>query len=351
MFVHTSTEGELVIMTHRLLGVAWILVWFATAVTPVRGGVLTVGDLVPDFSLPIHGGQPNESVNLYDYEGSVVLLDFFAYWCPHCQVAASELHPEIAEYYVQAGGNPSGVPVQLIPISIDNRNPAAVSEFAQYFGLEFILDDTQGQVFSLHGEGYIPHLTIINGAAGANYQLWEILYTDSGYGSGQFQALRSIIDSVTVPELQPFDFNADGAVNVTDIDMLIGEIIVGTDRELFDVNGDGVVSQGDLLALVTDPEKLHTYLGDANLDGEFTSTDMVQVFAAGKYETGAAAGWAQGDWNADGIFDSSDMVTAFVDGGYEKGPRADATAVPEPGGWLLWVLGAVSLPTVSRKRK
>ena len=52
----------------------------------------------------------------------------------------------------------------------------------------------------------------------------------------------------------------------------------------------------------------------------FNSSDMAQVFAAGKYETGQEAGWADGDWNGDGIFDSSDMVTAFVDGGYEKSP-------------------------------
>ena len=30
----------------------------------------------------------------------------------------------------------------------------------------------------------------------------------------------------------------------------------------------------------------HTWYGDANLDGEFNSADFVQVFAAGKYETG-----------------------------------------------------------------
>jgi peroxiredoxin len=325
-------------MTHRLLAVSWILLWLATTVTSVQAGVLKVGDLAPDFSLPVHGAQPSENVNLYDYEGNVVLLDFFAHWCPHCQVAAAELHPEIAEYYEQAGGNPSGVPVQLIPISVDNRNPTAVSEFAQAYGLELVLEDSQGQAFSLHGDGFIPHLTVINGAAGANYEPWEILFTDSGYGRGQFRQLRSIIDSVVVSPSLEFDFDADGDVDATDIDLLIGQIIVGSDPEMFDVNGDRAVDQGDLLALVKDPDKLNTYLGDANLDLEFNSGDMVQVFTAGKYETREAAGWAHGDWNADGLFNSSDMVTAFANGGYEQGPRADVAAVPEPGGWLLLIL-------------
>ena len=75
---------------------------------------------------------------------------------------------------------------------------------------------------------------------------------------------------------------------------------------------------------------------------------MIQVFTAGKYETGQAAGWAEGDWNADGVFNSSDMVMAFIDGGYEQGPRTNAVAVPEPGGWVLLVLGIAFLAAPSR---
>ena len=78
---------------------------------------------------------------------------------------------------------------------------------------------------------------------------------------------------------------------------------------------------------------------------------MVQVFAAGKYETGESSGWAGGDWNCDGIFNSSDMVTAFVDGGYEQGPRADAVAVPEPGGWLPLPLAVGALLVVRRRAR
>ena len=83
----------------------------------------------------------------------------------------------------------------------------------------------------------------------------------------------------------------------------------------------------------------NTWIGDANLDGEFNSGDMVQVFVKGKYETGEDAGWEEGDWNGNLKFDSGDMVAAFVRGGYEKGLRTDAVAVPEPSGWWLIVMG------------
>ena len=97
------------------------------------------------------------------------------------------------------------------------------------------------------------------------------------------------------------------------------------------------VDGDDLTAWVKDLKR--TWFGDADLDLEFNSGDLVQVFAAGKYERSNEAGWAEGDWEADGMFTSSDMVAAFVDGGYEQGLRTDALAVPEPGGWFLLVVG------------
>ena len=94
---------------------------------------------------------------------------------------------------------------------------------------------------------------------------------------------------------------------------------------------------------------IESWIGDANLDREFNSSDMVQVFASGKYETGERAGWIEGDWNGDGVFASSDMVTAFVDGGYEKGQRVDASAVPEPTSVIL-LLAGLMVTVIHRRR-
>jgi hypothetical protein len=58
--------------------------------------------------------------------------------------------------------------------------------------------------------------------------------------------------------------------------------------------------------------------GDSNLDGVFNSSDFVQIFTRGKYESPAAerASWADGDWNGDGKFDTRDLVFAFQHGSY-----------------------------------
>ena len=52
----------------------------------------------------------------------------------------------------------------------------------------------------------------------------------------------------------------------------------------YDLNGDGVVDFEDRKLWVEDSAFKNTWIGDANLDLEFNSCDMVQVFAAGKYE-------------------------------------------------------------------
>ena len=115
------------------------------------------------------------------------------------------------------------------------------------------------------------------------------------------------------------DFDVNGEVDARDIDLLCAASHLGGQNAFFDVDRDGAVSRADVDYLIE--EILGTVWGDANLDGVFDSSDLVQVFRAGQYEDGVRAnsGWAAGDWNCDREFDSSDLVVAFRAGGYEEG--------------------------------
>ncbi len=78
---------------------------------------------------------------------------------------------------------------------------------------------------------------------------------------------------------------------------------------MFDLTGDQLVDREDLNVWVEDLK--HTHFGDANLDGEFNSSDLLRVFISAKFTSDAASswgvpwgdsvGWSEGDWNADGV--------------------------------------------------
>lgn len=146
-------------------------------------------------------------------------------------------------------------------------------------------------------------------------------------------------------ESSPGDFNVDGELNADDI-RLFAQNWRRTD--LFDLNRDLVVDHQDLQIWVHDLK--NTWFGDANLDGEFNSTDLVEVFKTGEYEDGLIgnSSWATGDWNTDGEVDTGDLVVAFQDGGFEQGPRTANNAVPEPTAWTIIAFGIIGL-TVNRR--
>ena len=106
-------------------------------------------------------------------------------------------------------------------------------------------------------------------------------------------------------------------------------------NEMFDLNGDEQVSDDDYRVWVKD--LLHTWFGDANLDGEFNTADLTAVLEIGEYEDAVPENstWSEGDWSGDFEFDTRDVVLALQNGGYERGPRSAVIAVPEPATWLL----------------
>ena len=127
------------------------------------------------------------------------------------------------------------------------------------------------------------------------------------------------------------DVNLDGVLDAADIDLIRSAVQTPNPDPIFDVDNSGVVDIIDYDFWIADAKR--TWQGDANLDGEFNSGDLVQVFASGEYEDGIPgnSSWTTGDWDGNFEFDSGDLVAAFSIGGYEQGPvPAAAASVPEP---------------------
>ncbi|MCA9147913.1 MAG: hypothetical protein KDA92_01375 [Planctomycetales bacterium] len=187
-------------------------------------------------------------------------------------------------------------------------------------------------LLSTYDSLYMADISPNGGFANANSQ------------TGKIYRLQSLASSI------PGDFNNDGSLDATDIDLLTSAILAGKTASRFDVNEDGTVSSLDRTFWVNEIKA--TYLGDSNLDGQFDTADFVFVMQRGKYADGIAgnAGWADGDWDGDGDFESSDLVLAMQEGGYEQGPRPAVASVPEPNSLMACLSGLGGLSVIVRRK-
>ncbi len=97
--------------------------------------------------------------------------------------------------------------------------------------------------------------------------------------------------------------------------------------------------------------------GDTNLDWQIDVLDAANIIAAGRFNTGDSATWAQGDFNYDGVVDVLDaadfMTTGLYDQGLYNAPPVAlgaVAAVPEPSAAGLAVIGMTIGAIAVRRR-
>jgi thiol-disulfide isomerase/thioredoxin len=156
-----------------------------------------VGEVVTNFTLIDRATQ--QPVSLHDFAGKIVVLDWFAWWCPFCQAAAPQLLDGIDHWYETRGGNPQGVPVVHIGVNLQSGQESQTGNFVQRAGLERVLQDFNRAVARRFASSGQPIFAIINGVTNAvGHQPWELLYSQLGYGETSFPIadFRAAIDSV-----------------------------------------------------------------------------------------------------------------------------------------------------------
>jgi hypothetical protein len=194
-----------------------------------------------------------------------------------------------------------------------------------------IIDGADGSVHKPIDNLFVPGVVFPNGARAA-----------FGGRTGGAWSNQSI-DDVSISWIAGLlgDYNHNDQLDAGDLN-LQASVGIATQDLAYDLNGDGKVDfEGDRIIWLHDLKKVP--VGDADLNGSFTSDDFVTVFTGGLYETGLPATWGTGDWDGDLVFDSNDFVAAFIDGYYEQedpfGSAGGAAAVPEPTSVMLLLLG------------
>ncbi len=206
---------------------------------------------------------------------------------------------------VFAGENVAAIWGSPLPLTHLPQNDLRATQ--NFYHLGQGCEDSRDLTTSLMNACAIP-----NGARMPLTSLDRAIFLDLGYPMG---------------ELLAGDFDTNGRLDASDIDALHAAIREASPSRFFDLDGNAIVSEADASRWISQIRR--TWRGDANLDGEFTSGDLVVVFQGGRFETDQLANWSTGDWNGDSRFDTSDFVSAFADGGFEQGARP-AIAVPEP---------------------
>lgn len=96
-------------------------------------------DLAPDFSLKLTDGK---DIKLSDHKGKIVIIDFWATWCPPCRRAIPDLI-DIQKTYQDN--------LVIIGISLDTETKADVVPFIKKFGINYPVAYATMEVYQAYG--------------------------------------------------------------------------------------------------------------------------------------------------------------------------------------------------------
>lgn len=112
-----------------------------------QGGLPEVGKKAPDFTLYDADGR---EVRLSDFEGKVVLIDFWATWCPPCQESLAELESLSHKFRDSE--------IVIIGISLDNGSDVAerVKSYIERNRITYRILIDNGNLIKTYGIRSIP---------------------------------------------------------------------------------------------------------------------------------------------------------------------------------------------------
>jgi peroxiredoxin len=184
-----STLG-LIAMLVAALAIIAFMIWWPTPEaetqptpteekrpTPEEATIVKEGDVAPDFELTMFDGSV---VKLADLKGKVVLLNFWATWCPPCREELSHVEKDIIEKF-------KGQDFVFLPVSRGEKKET-VAAFREKMGYTFPMGlDTDSLIYKKYAVTYIPRNFLI-GKDG------KVVKASVGYDDAEFAELIKLIE-------------------------------------------------------------------------------------------------------------------------------------------------------------
>ena len=139
--------------------------------------LVKAGDTAPDFTVEMVDGN---SVTLGDLKGKVVLLNFWATWCPPCRQELTRVQTDIIDRF-------AGKEFVFLPVSRGEKRKA-VEAFREKTGYAFPMGlDPARTVYDRYASNYIPRNFVID-------RKGKVVLATVGYDEHEFEELIRTIE-------------------------------------------------------------------------------------------------------------------------------------------------------------
>ena len=129
-----------------------VLFFVAAACAGAGAGSSQVNVSAPDFSLRDLQGQTR---TLADYEGKVLVLNFWATWCPPCRAEI----PDFVEAYDELNGQG----LEIVGVTVEDISAEDLEDFAGGMKMNYTVTFGNNEIVRAYRPGqYIPATIIID---------------------------------------------------------------------------------------------------------------------------------------------------------------------------------------------
>lgn len=138
--------------------------------------LVKVGQVAPDFSVEMLDGR---TIKLSELRGKVVMLCFWATWCPPCRQEMAHLQEGVIDHF-------AGKDLVVLPISRGEQRDV-VEKFIADNGYTFGVGlDPERAIYDLYASNFVPRTFIIN-------KHGKVVYRVAGYDEETAKAVNAAI--------------------------------------------------------------------------------------------------------------------------------------------------------------